>query len=191
VGTAQLRHCPPDYDMRAQAAQSHAIGVSVPDDLEAWSRPHVQSIVDFVERYGHFQRRKRDIRVELFDRFLGPGSVVLPSVNRHEGDFRLDLQDRVDTFHTLVLAQFGAVVEDGGPDEDTSTTIVGLEAVRAVALGGPQSTTTSGYRTVSGPVCTAVSLDVVRHPLRFPAGTRAVRTLLQMTLCPSLAPAMA
>lgn len=29
---------------------------------------------------------------------------------------------------------------------------IGLDAVIAVALGGPQSTTTSGYRIVSGPV---------------------------------------
>jgi hypothetical protein len=54
------------------------------------------------------------MHVERFDRYLGPSSVFLPSVNFHKGDFRLDLQDRIDAFHALAFAQFGAVVEDGG-----------------------------------------------------------------------------
>ncbi|MCP1838755.1 hypothetical protein ACVIHI_008320 [Bradyrhizobium sp. USDA 4524] len=66
------------------------------------------------------------------------------------------------------------------PGEETSTIKFGLKAVIADALSGPQSTMTSGYRIVSGPVRTAVSLDVERHPFFFPAGTKADWTLLQM-----------
>ena len=149
-------------------------GVIASYDLETRPRLHVKGIVDIVQRDGRCQRRERNSDVKFFERLLGPCCVLLPSVYFNESNFRLDLHDCVDAFHALVFAQLGAIVEDGGARRGDSTIIVGLEAVIAAALGGPQSTTTSGYRTVSGPVWTAVSLDVVRHPFCFPAGTKAV-----------------
>jgi hypothetical protein len=47
-----VRPLPPQTPDLAPTAQSHAFGVFVLDELEARSSPHVQRIVDIVERYG-------------------------------------------------------------------------------------------------------------------------------------------
>src|SRR5690606_32779680 len=76
------------------------------------------------------------------------------------------------------------------PGDETSTTSVGLSATIASGSGGPQSTTTSGYRMVLSSVWTAVSPEVVRQPPDFDCGPTEETMFETTTLRPCLAPAI-